>query len=145
MSFIIRNAVAGDAAALVPLYADLGYPSSGDEMMRRLARVLADDNHRVLVACDAAGAVIGCVHIGRLMSLDADLAGQILGLVVAEKTRRLGVGRALMAEAEKWAQAKQCVKVILRSSVRRTEAHQFYERIGYRNLKTQYAFRKDLQ
>jgi len=144
MNYAIRTAEADDAAVLVPLYAELGYPSSADEMAARLARVLRDENHRVLVAGDKAGVVIGCVHIGRLMSLDADLSGQILGLVVAEKARRFGVGRALMAAAEDWARDKQCVKVILRSSVRRTEAHEFYERIGYRNLKTQYAFRKDL-
>ena len=55
----------------------------------------ACEAERLLVAADMAGAVVGCVHIGRLMSLDADLSGQILGLVVAERVRRQGVGRAL--------------------------------------------------
>ncbi len=113
-------------------------------MQIRLGRVVTNENHGVLVAADMAGAVVGCVHIGRLMSLDADLSGQILGLVVAERVRRQGVGRALMAAAEVWARERKCTKVILRSSVRRTEAHAFYERIGYTNLKTQYAFGKDL-
>jgi GNAT superfamily N-acetyltransferase len=108
----------------------------------RLQRVLADENHRVLMATDSAGEVIGGVHIQRLMSLDADLSGQILGLVVAEKARRHGVGRALMTAAEDWARGRKCTKVILRSNVKRVDAHAFYEGIGYSNAKTQFAFRK---
>lgn len=144
MDFTVRDAVPSDVEALVRLFAALGYPSSEPEMRVRLLRVLAEDGHRVLMATDRTGEAIGSVHIGRLMSLDADLSGQILGLVVAEQARRQGVGRALMTAAENWARSRKCTKVILRSNVRRTEAHAFYERIGYTNLKTQYAFRREL-
>ncbi|MBP9913105.1 MAG: GNAT family N-acetyltransferase [Opitutaceae bacterium] len=144
MNIVVRMATMADAAVLAGLYGALDYPSTVAEMQIRLGRVVTNENHGVLVAADMAGAVVGCVHIGRLMSLDADLSGQILGLVVAERVRRQGVGRALMAAAEVWARERKCTKVILRSSVRRTEAHAFYERIGYTNLKTQYAFGKDL-
>jgi len=142
MNFAIREAVLADAEPLVPLFAELGYPGTVAEMQVRLQRVLADENHRVLMATDSAGEVIGGVHIQRLMSLDADLSGQILGLVVAEKARRHGVGRALMTAAEDWARGRKCTKVILRSNVKRVDAHAFYEGIGYSNAKTQFAFRK---
>ncbi len=142
MSFAIRSAVMADAEPLASLFAELGYPSTLAEMQVRLGRVLTDDGHRVLMATDPGGVVIGAVHIARLMSLDADLSGQILGLVVDESVRRHGVGRALMAAAEGWARDRKCTKVILRSNVKRTAAHAFYERIGYTNAKAQYAFRK---
>jgi hypothetical protein len=47
-----------------------------------------------------------------------------------------------MAEAEKSAKKQQCSIVRLWSSAGRTAAHRFYERLGYRNIKTRYSFVK---
>ena len=55
------------------------------------------------------------------------------------------IGRDLMAAAEDWAVQKGCVSVYVRSNILRAEAHIFYERIGYSNAKTQYAFRRKLE
>jgi GNAT superfamily N-acetyltransferase len=64
--------------------------------------------------------------------------------VVDEQARGAGVGRALMARAEQWARDHGCVAVTLRTNVVRTEAHAFYEKLGYGNVKTQHAYRKRL-
>ena len=66
------------------------------------------------------------------------------GLVVEKNHRRKGVGRKLMEEAERWAKDQGCSIVRLSSSSSRTPSHQFYELLGYTNLKTQYAFIKFL-
>ena len=47
-----------------------------------------------------------------------------------------------MARAEEWGRAQGCSIVRLSSSSIRVESHRFYERLGYRNIKTQYSFVK---
>lgn len=66
------------------------------------------------------------------------------GLVVDRSHRRGGIGRALMEHGEEWARKKECSVVRLWSSTIRSDSHRFYERIGYRNIKTQYSFLKSL-
>jgi GNAT superfamily N-acetyltransferase len=50
----------------------------------------------------------------------------------------------LLARAERWAREKGCRAIGLRSNVIRDRAHAFYERHGYKHVKTQKSFRKDL-
>jgi hypothetical protein len=49
-----------------------------------------------------------------------------------------------MGQAEAWAVEQGCSVVRLWSSVGRTEAHGFYEQLGYSNIKTQYSFAKSV-
>ncbi|HEX5480753.1 MAG TPA: GNAT family N-acetyltransferase, partial [Dehalococcoidia bacterium] len=62
--------------------------------------------------------------------------------VVREDARRGGIGAALMREAIAAARETGCYKVALTSNLRRTEAHAFYERLGF--VTTQRAFRLDV-
>jgi GNAT superfamily N-acetyltransferase len=66
------------------------------------------------------------------------------GLVVDSNHRREGIGRALIEHGEEWARKQGCSVVRLWSSSSRSASHQFYERLGYRNIKTQYSFLKAL-
>jgi hypothetical protein len=50
-----------------------------------------------------------------------------------------------MQAAETWTLEKGCSSVYLRSNVIRTGAHEFYKRLGYTIIKSQYAFRKVLK
>ena len=52
-------------------------------------------------------------------------------LVVAESARGRGVGRALLAEAERRARAAACWGMTLESASWRTASHAFYERVGW--------------
>ena len=58
--------------------------------------------------------------------------------------RKRGIGRTLLAHAEAWAAQHGHSVVRLWSSSTRREAHAFYERVGYTNIKTQYTFVKTL-
>jgi len=49
-----------------------------------------------------------------------------------------------MERAEAWAVEQGCSIVRLWSSDARTDAHRFYERLGYSHIKTQYSFVKAL-
>lgn len=74
----------------------------------------------------------------------ADTITEIGGLVVDKIYRSKGVGKNLMKKVEYWGKQKDCTIISLRSNEKRKEAHEFYQKIGYENVKTQYTFRKKL-
>lgn len=53
-------------------------------------------------------------------------------LVVAPESEGRGVGRALLAHVEAWAQRHGCLEVVLDVFATNAEALSFYERCGYR-------------
>lgn len=133
----VRHAEAGDADALARLCGQLGYPSSRDAVLSRLERMVRD-GARALVAA-SGGDVVGLatVHLRNMINHEAPLA-QLTLLVVDEARRSQGVGRALVDEAEAWARAQGCRRIIVTTALHRTGAHAFYERIGYSHTGRRY-------
>jgi GNAT superfamily N-acetyltransferase len=141
----IRAARSGDERRVAELSRQLGYPSRTEQIRRRLKSIRRDPRHAVFVAEDADGRVAGWVHVFVYQVVEADPRAEVGGLVVDEAFRRRGAGRLLMERAERWALELGCGSVSLRSNVVRSEAHRFYENLGYRRVKTQHAFRKSLR
>ena len=131
-----------DAPAVAALSAQLGYPILPATIAERLELISQSSDHGVYAA-EAAGSVTGWVHIYgvRLLESPAYFA-EIGGLVVDAAQRRQGIGSALMQRAEDWAGEHGFPEVRLRSGLHRTEAHEFYQSIGYTLTKTSHMFRK---
>jgi N-acetylglutamate synthase-like GNAT family acetyltransferase len=127
----IRAATEADAAALVPLLDELGYPSEEAAVARRLATLVADDASDVWVA-ERDGAIVGLVgtYINALITRDARLC-RITAMVVAEGARGAGVGRALLDRIEAHARERGCDRLEVTSAERRADAHEFYEALGF--------------
>lgn len=140
---IIRPAARGDAASLAWLSGVLGYPASAEAMAQRLDRILARPAETVLVA-EAERGIIGWIHGAERDTLESDLRGEILGLIVDTTHRGRGVGRALVAAIERWAAARGLEELAVRSNVTRTASHPFYERLGYVRVKTSHTYHKPL-
>ena len=141
---LVRPVASRDTPALCRLAGELGYPSTEEQIRARLQRVLADHEHAVFVAEDSNGVVVGWVHVYINKLLESDARAEIGGLVADPAMRRQGIGRALMQQAEQWGRARGLQVVALRSNVKRTEAHRFYEQLGYATAKTQLNLRKQL-
>ena len=93
---------------------------------------------RALVATSGVDVVgLATVHLRAMINHAAPLA-QLTLLVVAEERRSLGVGRALVDEAEAWAKAQGCRRIIVTTALHRAGAHAFYERIGYAHTGRRY-------
>ncbi len=133
-----------DAAAVAELAAELGYPSTEAQISRRIAAVAGRDGEHAIVA-ELEGAVVGWTHVRVMACLESEPYAEIWGLVVSERVRSRGVGTALVAECERWARARGLATIRLRSNVVRTRAHALYERIGYRVIKQQKVFEKNLE
>ena len=127
---LIRPARAGDAAALAALIGQLGYDAGANDVTERLAAMEAEG--RVVLVAELDGAVVGCVStsVMRVLHRPAPV-GRISMMVVEETLRSRGIGAALVGAAERALAAQGCYMVEVTSHQRRTEAHRFYERLGY--------------
>ena len=96
-----------------------------------------------LFTADSGGPLLGWVHVYGVHLLESPTSfAEIGGLVVHAAARRQGIGRRLMEAAEHWAGAHGYLDVRLRSGLHRTEAHAFYQAIGYQLAKTSHLFQK---
>lgn len=137
----VRIGGLSDAADIAVLTGQLGYDVDAALLTKRLTRILGRSDQRLLVA-DVDAHAVGWLHAAIFEDIETDPFVVIAGLVVHASHRRQGIGRALLLEAEKWAQEQRCSVVRLWSSVGRTAAHRFYEQLGYTNIKTQHSFAK---
>ena len=133
-----------DADAVATLCGQLGYPADARSIRRRFAHIYGYADHALFVACVAGAAVVGWVHAHGKRLLEVEPFAEIGGLVVDSAYRGRGVGRALMAEAERWALDRGYAEIILRSRSDRAEAHRFYKGIGYAQVSSQHKYRKSL-
>ena len=140
---MIRAARSYDAVAIADLCGELGYPATCQQVRVRLAAIEAADA-AVLVAENAAGEVVGWLHVGRCARLLGDAQAEIFGLVVASDARGSGVGHDLIGRAGQWARERGCDSVRVRSHVERDRARHFYLREGFAAHKTQHVLERAL-
>ena len=109
-------------------------------------------NHNISEICKKGGEVFiaekNGVPVGSLcVIMDARLAegiyAEIVSLIVSEKERGKGVGKALVKMAEAWAE-KRVDKIRVRANAIRSGAHAFYKDRGFEETKTQKVFIKSL-
>ena len=131
-SILIRPARPADAEAIQRLYEALAPNPAIRVLPERIAQVDADPNTELLVA-----EVEGSVQGAALLTLCLDVMFQnqpfavLENVVVAPACRGQGVGSALFTRLEAIAWERNCSKLMLLSSASRSEAHAFFERLGY--------------
>jgi GNAT superfamily N-acetyltransferase len=137
----IRPAQAADAAEMARLAGVLGYRMSSAEMTRRLAALLANERHCIVVAASGER-LLGWMHVEHRSSLEGGERAELMGLVVDSSARRRGLGRALVDVAEKWTLGRGLPSLTVRSNAARELSHPFYESLGYVRSKTQHVYSK---
>lgn len=140
----IRPMRADDTARVAELTDQLGYPSTPDDIGGRFAYLRRRPEDEVLVAVGEDDQPIGWIHVSRFASLEASDVALIGGLVVDDAHRAGGIGEALLDAAEGWARGHGASTMVVRSRITRERAHRFYERHGYRTVKTSHVFEKPL-
>src|SRR5271168_1234718 len=140
----IRAAQASDHAQIAELAGQLSYPSTPEEIARRLQGLQRSAEAAVFVVELETGEIAGWIAVFVYRTVEADARAEVSGLVVDERFRSQRVGEHLLARAEQWAREHGCHAIGLRSNIIRDRAHAFYQRQGYAHVKTQKAFRKQL-
>lgn len=139
----VRPPIPSDAPALAALAGELGYPTSPEALLGRLAALHPTDA-AVLVSTDADDVPTGWCHVEMRRTLVEPMSALIVGLVIGEGHRSAGIGAELLAAAEAWARARGCTRLVVATRITRERAHQFYAREGYEVSKTSYFLTKVL-
>ena len=141
----LRPACIEDAAEIARLAGELGYPVAADVMQARLQALLSLPQHRIVVARGEHDGLLGWIAVERRLTLESGERIEIVGLVVDAAVRGTGLGRALVADAERWASDQGFNAMVVRSNVTREGSHPFYASLGYARVKTQHVYRKPLE
>ena len=141
----IREANIDDYKAVQKLSIQLGYEYPVNEVKEKLSSILKDIDHRIILAINPiTDEVIGYIHVQKYQTLYFDDLLNILGMVIDEAWRNKGVGSALIQKIEEIAGEFKCKGIRAASSVKRTDAHMFYQRRGFDIIKEQKRFIKRL-
>jgi len=137
MEFIIRELMLKDSDGIHRLNTDeMGYEFSLDETKEKLLKLINSVSDKIFVAV-IGDEVIGYVHANDYDLIYAPHMKNIMGIAVAEKYKRNGIGKALLSEVEMWAKETNANGVRLVSGATRTNAHKFYHNCGYSGDKAQ--------
>jgi GNAT superfamily N-acetyltransferase len=138
---LIRRLTAADAGTAAELSGELGYPCPAEDLRERIEE-LSGTADRVAFAAVIDGQMVGWIDAAMERHLQYAASAVIGGLVVREDMRGRGVGRRLCVEVEEWARSRSVPVVRVRSQIKREDAHRFYLRDGYRQVKTSLVFEK---
>lgn len=140
----IRNAVIEDAQFIAELSTQLGYPSSATQSAERLREILGSNEHVVLVAFLKDGPVVGWIHVFIAFRVESGAFAELGGFVVGKDRRGQGIGTRLLEAAEQRILELGYQKLRVRARSTRTNAHTFYQRLGFSKTKEQNVYDKHL-
>jgi GNAT superfamily N-acetyltransferase len=138
--FTIRRATEADLPRIVELLSQLSLDDDRDspaeplpESYRAAFRQIEADPRQQLLVAEAEGRVVATGTLGIVPNLS--YRGRpwafVEGLVVDSSARGKGYGEGLLRYAIEEARHAGCYKVSLTSNKRRTEAHRFYQKMGF--------------
>ncbi|MCF6522174.1 GNAT family N-acetyltransferase [Streptomyces sp. JJ36] len=139
-AFAIRRATADDIPAIVALLADdpLGArretPDDLAPYEQAFARIAGDPHQHLMVAQgDDEGPLLGTLHLTVIPGLSRRGATRSLveAVRVHADARGTGLGTRLLEWAVEESRRQGCALVQLTSDATRTDAHRFYERLGF--------------
>jgi GNAT superfamily N-acetyltransferase len=137
----LRPATADDAGSIAGLFTDEGYPAGPSDIRTRLARF--DSSTSRVVIAEHDGSILGFIAVHALPRFEHDdWIIRVLALVVDAGARERGVGRALMAEAERIGREVGATFVEVTAGHHRPEARHLYESLGYDSSVTAYLRKK---
>jgi GNAT superfamily N-acetyltransferase len=133
----IRQATQDDIADIMQLYAqpqyDDGLALDTDSAAVIFERAAHYPFYKFFVASDSDG-IVGVYSLLIMENLGhmGSKSAIVEGVAVAPQVHGIGVGSTMMRHALELASKHGCYKLSLSSNLKRTGAHAFYERLGFR-------------
>ena len=104
-----------------------------ESYIKAFEEIAADKNNELIVA-EIDGAVVGTLQLTLTpsISFQGGKRATVESVRVDQKFRGQGIGRELMLFAIDRARAENCVSMQLTTNAERTDAHRFYENLGFK-------------
>ena len=137
---LIRDLERRDYISLAAVWREAFVPLTDEALITACKKMEGDSRYRIFVA-ETDGRVVGFVTTVEALAINLpDGYIQVNSLAVLPEFRHCGIGKMLMNRVEELAGERGSSLVELASGFQRTEAHEFYERLGYQ--KTSFRFSK---
>jgi GNAT superfamily N-acetyltransferase len=144
-NILIRPAHEGDLDGILKLYRELeGAYEVADgpaeptlptlEDYRIMFREILSDQNQVIMVAESKDVLVGTVTLVVVPNLGHRGCpwAALDNLVVMPDWRGHGIGTSLVEAVSNLARQRGCYKLVLSSNIRRTDAHRFYRRLGWR-------------
>lgn len=133
---MIREAEARDRDALEVLYRILIPDDDRIQVLEaRIEQIRSDANHFLFV-CERDGRVQGTALLS--FCLDAMYGTRpfavIENVIVDPRSQAGGVGKQLLSHVEQCCREANCTEILIMSSLHRTDAHLFFEKLGFQQV-----------
>ncbi len=135
-----RPACIEDASRVSALLHQLGYDRPTDAVHRCIQDAVADPDSTILVASMAEDQIVGCLQVVVTRRLAEGDRAEITSMVVDAAWRSRGIGAGLIRAALERLRAQGIRNLRVRCNTKRKRAHQFYQRFGFRETKSQKVF-----
>lgn len=131
----IRKLIEDDLVRLAVLYKQFWGEESSLERMRATFQRLKRNPNYILLVADQQNNLVGSVMgiICEELYSDCKPFMVVEDVIVDRDQRRLGIASSLMRELERYAAKHNCSYIIFVTESERTEAHRFYESLGYKS------------
>jgi GNAT superfamily N-acetyltransferase len=132
---IITRLKEKDLSSLAKLFKQFWGEASQIEKMRSSYQKISDNSAYILLAAKQGDDLVG-FGMGIICE---ELYGDckpfmvVEDLIVDKNQRRSGIGSELIRELEKQAIANNCCQIIFVTETDRSDAHRFYESLGYKS------------
>ncbi|APJ03920.1 GNAT family N-acetyltransferase [Silvanigrella aquatica] len=146
MDIIIREMNKFDCLRCKDLTLQMGYHDNLADFDKRFSLINKLPHHHLVVAESLVDkTVVAWMHLEIRYLLVSSFKVEISALMVDEKMRGLGIGKKFLAYAENWTKNCGFKDIFLYSKLMREDAHNFYIKCGYLNLKDEKMFTKNLE
>ena len=141
---MLRNLLLTDVESLSQINEQaLGYSFSTEKTAQQLVKLIQDSHHFFIGFEDVKShQLLGYVHAEVYQSLYSEPGFNVLALAVLPDQQGKGIGKTLLQGLEEEAKRRGYAFIRLNSAEYRTEAHAFYEHVGYSCDKLQKRFIK---
>lgn len=141
---MLRNLLLTDVESLSQINEQaLGYSFSTEKTAQQLVKLIQDSHHFFIGFEDVKShQLFGYVHAEVYQSLYSEPGFNVLALAVLPDQQGKGIGKILFQGLEEEAKRRGYAFIRLNSADYRTEAHAFYEHVGYSSDKLQKRFIK---
>lgn len=137
-SLVIREATLADLPAILAMLAEDTIPADretdpADPRYRAAFDAIAADPNQILAAAELDGRVVGTLQLTFIpgLSFRGAWRGLIEAVRIADGMRGQRLGEQLIDWAVERCRERGCFMAQLTSSNERTDAHRFYERLGW--------------